>query len=540
MAKKTTREKVEELWPIIGNQTEIARQIGVARQTVQAHVNNLGLKPVMGGYKDGISNRIEQPPEKGVRRFLLTCAQNNTPVNKPLWANLMALARHYKIKQKDILVSRFAYNVSAYTAQPEKPGFTRKRGENTMQDELWYDPLIAKYVCDDRVEIAPGLIFCGEMNISPTAVRPLTGYESYTARKSGIFPHVKIALQSVASAKDEPTKFNYTTGTVTKMNYIKRSAGLKAEFHHCYGALLVEVDSIGRWFVRQLNADGNNVMYDLDVRVSAGKVTTGNRVEAINWGDTHLAQINEEIEELSWGVCGMYETLKPKRQFLNDLVDFHARNHHDRGKCHVLFQRYSEGQDSVEDEMIEVVDFLKAIERQWCKTIVVNSNHDNAFGKWLQGTDYRSDPANALYFLKNQLACYEAIDAGEFGTKFHLIEFALQELGAPEKIVFLREDESYIICDSPSGGIQCGMHGHLGINGAKPSPLGLSKMGRKGNTGHTHSAGIIDGLYTAGYSGKRDLGYNFGPGSWSYSHIITYANGKRAICTMFGGAWRAK
>jgi len=59
------------------------------------------------------------------------------------------------------------------------------------------------------------------------------------------------------------------------------------------------------------------------------------------------------------------------------------------------------------------------------------------------------------------------------------------------------------------------------------------------NTGHTHSTGIIDGVYTAGVHGKLDMDYNKGPSSWSHSHVITYPNGKRAIITIKDGKWRA-
>ena len=56
---------------------------------------------------------------------------------------------------------------------------------------------------------------------------------------------------------------------------------------------------------------------------------------------------------------------------------------------------------------------------------------------------------------------------------------------------------------------------------------------------HTHQAGIYDGVYTAVTSSVLDLGYNRGPSSWSHSHIVTYANGKRAIITIWNGKWRA-
>jgi hypothetical protein len=98
-------------------------------------------------------------------------------------------------------------------------------------------------------------------------------------------------------------------------------------------------------------------------------------------------------------------------------------------------------------------------------------------------------------------------------------------------------DESFLICDKK---IECGLHGDLGSNGSRGSANSLSKIGRRSNVGHSHSAGIWDGLYVAGTSTEFRMGYNHGPSSWTHSHIITYPNGKRAIITMFEGAWRAE
>ena len=67
----------------------------------------------------------------------------------------------------------------------------------------------------------------------------------------------------------------------------------------------------------------------------------------------------------------------------------------------------------------------------------------------------------------------------------------------------------------------------------------FARMGRKSNTGHSHSAGIYDGAYRAGVTGSLDQGYNVGPSSWSHSHIVTYPNGKRTIVTVKENAWRA-
>jgi hypothetical protein len=104
---------------------------------------------------------------------------------------------------------------------------------------------------------------------------------------------------------------------------------------------------------------------------------------------------------------------------------------------------------------------------------------------------------------------------------------------------FLAEDESFVICRDQHGGIECGMHGHNGPNGARGSRTNLAKMGRKSNIGHSHSAGITDGCYQAGVSADLDLGYNVGPSSWSHSHVVTYPSGKRAVVTLWNGRWKA-
>jgi len=88
-----------------------------------------------------------------------------------------------------------------------------KRGKKKeYQRELWYDPQLEPYLNDESIELANGLVWCGEMNILPTAVDPLSGLETYSHRKSAIFPHAKLAMRSIATMLDEGAKLNYTTG----------------------------------------------------------------------------------------------------------------------------------------------------------------------------------------------------------------------------------------------------------------------------------------------------------------------------------------
>lgn len=543
MAKNVGLETAEVVaaFEKCGDISKTAKYLGVTRSTIKSHLERTGVRgKFAAGSVDGIN--LEQkkplPPEGKIQRYLLTCAQSNTYIHDAMWESLLAVKAYYGA---ELLISRFSYNKNAYLRRN-----TQKPDTALDDDSTWFDPRVMEFQCDRRVEIAPGLVFCGELNILPTAVRPLSGLESYTGRKSTIVPHVKIALDCVASGKHEPTKFMYTTGTVTKKNYIQKKEGQKAEFHHCYGALLVEVNSNGDWWARQLNADNKGRIYDIGDRNDGAilfdgkRVKKGQRVEAINWGDIHVQELDVESRDVNWAPGGMIDVLRPRYQFGNDTFSFVSRNHHDERDCHRNFEKYINGVDSVLEELKTTAEFLKFAHRDDCAFILVDSNHDRALTKWLKIADYRLDPLNAEIFLELQTRVYRAIR--EKDEDFHLLEYALRAYGGAlmSRVRFLREDESFVICRDSSGGIECGDHGHLGPNGSKGAPLAFSKMARRGNRGHTHIASIIDGGYTAGVTGvPTNFKYLRGPGAWSQSDIVTFANGKRQIVTKWKNKFRA-
>lgn len=498
------------------------------------------LKPSMktGRVKALLTRKLKVPEPGTVRRFIFTCAQNNTKLHAKLWQNLLALKSYYKA---ELHISRFAYIKTGLGAHGDKAKnfVNAKPKEGQRVNDLWWPEEIQEYLSDERLEVAPGLVWCGEQNTLPTAVRPLSGMEVYTGRKSAIVPHVKLAMDSIASGKHEPTKFNYTTGTITLRNYIQKKAGLRAEFHHCYGGLLVEVDGDGDWFVRQLNADSEGTIYDLDLRVKDGEVTTGHRVEAITWGDVHVALLDPMVATLGWADQGMAWALRPRYQFIHDVLDFRSRSHHDQKDPHILFQRHRASEESVQAEVEAVAEFLINSKVEDCKTIVVDSNHHHHIGRWLKEQNGLRDPINARFWSLLQSEVYHHMEETGQQPNFLLCALKLVQKDIDKHAVFLSEDQSFIVCPDANGGIECGMHGDRGPNGSYGNPAKLARMGRKANTGHTHSAGIFEGVYTAGTCSILDPDYVRGPSSWSHSHIVTYPNGKRAIVTMWNQKWRA-
>ena len=470
------------------------------------------------------------PRRGGVKRYVVTSAQNNTDLHGECWRNLLALAKH---DGAEVMVSRFTYATASRASRGQK-----KTAREAVDTDEWWSPAIAPYVVDESVELAPSLVFCGELQILPTAPIPLSGLESYTGRASSIVPHVTFAMQSVAGPKASGAKFLYTTGTVTLRNYIGKKAGQAASFHHGYGALIVEVCSDGVWFVRQLNADSEGVIYDLGRKVCAGKVSRGHRPEALVWGDIHTRQLEPEQREIGWGRNGILETLRPRRQVLHDVLDFRSQNHHDRNDPWKTYAKHVECGLSVADEIDELGAFLEHAARPWCETAIVVANHDEAMMRWLREADFREDPTNALFMLEATLATYRAIKGGD--KAFYPVRWAVEHrCGKVRNARWLARDEEYIVCPDASGGIELGMHGDVGLNGARGNLPSYARTGRKTITGHTHSAGLRHGAMSVGVMGNLDMGYNRGMSSWSHSNALVYANGKRAIVTIRGKRWRA-
>ncbi|WP_282129255.1 hypothetical protein [Roseobacter litoralis] len=459
-------------------------------------------------------------PTSGVTRFILTAAQSNTKVHAALWENINALADHYGA---EIMVGRIRYN---HTAAQVGQEVTKRAAD----ESLWYDAALEPYFSDERIEIAPGLLWVGDMNIIPTATNPLSGLDSFAGAPSCIFPHPQIALKSVATAPPAATKMLYTTGSVTLKNYIKRKAGLKAEFHHAYAALIVEVDSDGDWFARQINADSDGVIHDLDVRVEAGKASTGQPIEVLTPGDIHGTEIDPTARQIVWGGGGIVDTLKPRRQVLHDVLNFGRRSHHNT--VFDLISAHYNRAESVEGEIEATAAILETLLRPGMETFVVKSNHDEHLDRWVTEADFRRDPINASFYLEaagQKVAALKRRDA-----HFDLAEWALKKAGLSHGVRFLARDERLEIA-----GIRHDQHGDQGPNGARGSAMNLSRTGEKTNIGHSHSAGIVHGCYQMGTMSVLMMGYNQGPSSWSHSLIFTYANRKRAIITLKNGKWRA-
>lgn len=521
-----------------GGQRAFARLTGIPRTTLQDMIEAARLEQFKHiPAKDARTENVA--PGENVRRFILTAAQDMTKVHEGFLTNLEAYRDYLSEEGRcDILIAGFTYNKRLF--------------EDHTKTSSWFADRAREYLIHERIRIGDVIDFCGEMNTLPTAENPLSGFETYTRHRWGIFPHAKVQLRSVPTMKHEPAKQIMTTGVCTLPNYVQKRAGIKATFHHIIGAVMVELRESGEFFCRHLLAEDDGSFYDLDMRVEGGQVSAGHRIEALNPGDIHTAQIDPVVAK---GLLGFYPDqdrnwiiddqgdsllaiLNPKYVFVHDVADFQSRNHHNLHDPHHMFALHCQGTEDVRGELQEVAAFCTILNRLMApdgEVVVVESNHNQALTKWLKTADWRYDPRNALFFIECTKLCLEAIQRGEHD--FSIFEHVLTNfypIYDCKGVRFLKLDESFKVL-----GIEKGMHGHLGANGARGSPHAFTRMGSKATTGHTHSCEIKDGIYTAGTCSKLDMGYNTGLSSWSHSHVITYANGKRTIITFNNGLWCA-
>ena len=555
---KHTIQEIQEAVEICGGIRAAGRELGIPESTIRLrlkkHMAELLSSTADSGEFVFTSYRaprpqVFEPLADHVRYFILTSAQDSSKVHEDFWNCLHVYADW--LENCEIIVSGFTYAKKLF------------EDHDTRSPRVGFHPLVDPYITHERVRIGDELDFCGEMNTLPTAVTPLSGFSTYTRARWGVFPHPKVQLESIATMKHERAKQLMTTGAVTLPNYIRKKAGIKGMFHHMVGAVLVELAPDGSTYCRHLLAtdldDGS--FYDLDRYVTRDGVTEGHRVEAITYGDIHHEKLDEEVALATWGYdvdegvrwnksnwdrmyvdedhdlgpMPLIHTLRPHYEFYHDLSDFAPRNHHNIKDHHFRFERHTSGSrsDSVQVALAGCANFLNEVQRDDCLSVVVESNHDQALTKWLKTADYRDDPENAVFFLSCQLWYYKQLAEGVSSPD--IFQQVMRVYGCPDDVVFVNEDQSFVIC----GDIECGMHGHLGPNGSRGSPLAISRAGMKSNTGHTHSPAIRDGAYVGGVSGSLDMGYNRGPSSWSHTHIVTYPNGRRTLLTLHNGRFYA-
>lgn len=445
-------------------------------------------------------------------RLVITWAQNATPAFKPFLRSLNTYCANNDA-QLLVIPGRYRNPTSQWSSQQES-------------DE-WWDESIAKYLCDDELILCRSLRLMGHAKIQPTANNPLSGMQTMGEGDSLIYGHPQIAQETVPTPQNRLAKMVLTTGAITQPNYTDSKAGIKGDYHHEYGAVVVEIDK-DCFHVRHIIADGSGKFYDFDKCYHGDKVTSGHRAEFFVSGDLHAKFVDTQVKQAWWtGKGALLKRIRPKAQVFHDVLDGYFGSHHHERDPFLKVSKFYSGDDDGQAELQQLIETLN--ELMICdKNYIAQSNHDEHLDRWLKETDWRKDLRNAELYLTLAL---EGVKAAKAGKPFSALECAVSS--SVKKATFLSRDKPLNIKD-----YALHYHGDRGPNGARGSRKAFDKIGTKSVIGHSHSPGREKGCIQVGISCIYGLEYALGsPSSWMQTACIGYPNGKATLVNCINGKY---
>ncbi len=181
-SRKATDEQVTSaLWRYNGNVTRAAEWLTISRPTLLERRKRLlergvALPGVPWNHAAGetrpdpeplSAGRVEPrealsrdlPPPGQVATYLMTAATNNTDIHPALWRNILALQAHYEAHGScEILIRRIGYNLAEW----RRRGASNELAVDEDGDPIRFDPALGPYICDERVQLAPGICWAGD------------------------------------------------------------------------------------------------------------------------------------------------------------------------------------------------------------------------------------------------------------------------------------------------------------------------------------------------------------------------------------------
>mgnify|MGYP003671670278 CR=1 FL=1 len=442
--------------------------------------------------------------DKKKETFLISWAQNATPLHKNFMKNLKAYAKDLDAGIH-VIAGRYNNPTSVFADK----------------DKDWWAPEVVPYLDAARHNLHKYLQVLSDVKIPPTGSTPLSGLNSLTGLESCIVGHPRQQVKSLPILDGYPHKLLLSTGSVTVANYTDSKSGKKGEFHHSIGFVIVELDG-ENFHIRQVSADEDGNFYDLFKRVKDGVV--GDNVEgaeAAVLGDIHIAHNDAEATALSFKLL---DEMKPNHTMIHDIIDCESISHHEENDPFRIMQKEENGTGDLKKELETMLQWVE--DRLKYNLVIVRSNHDDFLDRWLKSVDWRKARNKRMFLYGANILASEPV-AQKKGVISFLIENAFGE-----KVTTLGLDDSYRVLDW-----ELGVHGHVGANGSRGGHNQYKNMNTKMITGHTHSPNRGDGHMTVGTLSGLRVGYNKGASSWMHANALIYADGKAQLVYIVGGKY---
>ena len=463
--------------------------------------------------KLGFKEKIEVEPEQYLKakskqydgskkRFIITFAQNNTPVHSGFMKNIEAYADHIDASIH-VIAGRYKNPTSIWSTNQE-------------EDEFWADEVLP-YLDANRHDIHEYISILSDIKIQPTAVNPMTGLQAISGINSCVFGSPKVQMEMIPVLEGNRPKMMLTTGAVTKKNYTDSKAGKTGEFHHTFGFVIVEIKDDEIFFVRQVTADDKNGSFsDLYYRVEKGSVSKLDSISAAVLGDIHYGHHDQTVLDKT---MGMLNVIKPKHVILHDVFDGNSISHHEIKNPFIQYGKEVAGTNDLGKEIDAMLEGLKSFEK-FDNVVIVRSNHDDFLDRWLTNEDWKKQPTykNSRLYMKFSDMLLE-----QYGTDPENVKGVIPTVINEKfpKFITLGRSASYRVKNW-----ELGQHGDIGSNGSRGSLLQFRRLNTKIVVGHYHSPGRKDGALAVGTSTKLRVGYNRGASAWLQSHVIIHNDGR--------------
>lgn len=463
-----------------------------SKRCIQDWVKNLGFTTRTEIESVQYDEAKKKQFDKTKSRFIITWAQNDTPVHSGFLQNIEAYA---KFIDADIHIIAGRYR---------NP--TTLKGDDRA--DTW-SPEIQKYLDANRHNIHKYVSILSDVKIQPTAVNPMSGMEGISGINSCIFGSPKVHLDVIPVLEGSTPKIMMTTGAITKMNYTDSKAGKKGEFHHTLGFVIIEIENGEIFHARQVTAnDETGNFNDLFYNVEYGIISRITEVDAIVLGDIHLGDTDEVVME---STIDLLDKINPKFTVVHDIFNGHSISHHDLKNPVKLYLKEVAGTNVLKKEIEEMLDWIEKMRKY--NLVIVRSNHDDFVDRWILNTDWKSNIKNSLEYMEYAKVLLE--DKAPKGIIPYIIDKHFPDVKT------LGRDQSFIVKKW-----ELGVHGDMGQNGSKGSLLQFRRLNTKIIVAHYHSPERKDGALSVGTSTRLRLDYNIGPSNWLNSHVIIHTDGK--------------
>lgn len=459
------------------------------------------------------------------KRFIITWAQNNTPVHRKFFYNLTQYAKHIDA-DIHVIAGRYKNPTSIWTIDQQA-------------EERW-SVIVTPYLDANRHDIHKFVSIMSDVKIHPTAVNPMTGMHSMSGVNSCIFGSPKMQLQMIPVLEGDKPKMMLTTGACTVKNYTDSKAGKKGEFHHVLGFAVVEIKDEETFYVRQVSAEDNGDFCDLYNEVNFigedeypweteneefykplelkgdCKINNLNNIEACVLGDLHWGHHDPEVISKTHELL---TKLEPEHVVLHDVFDGYSISHHTMKDPFMQYAKEVNNMNCLKKEVDEMLEGLSEFEN-YKNVVIVRSNHDDFLDRWVKNEDWKKQPTpkNSPLYME-----YSAMLLRQYANSLSDVKGIIPEIITNRFPNFktLGRRDSYKVL-----GWELGQHGDIGSNGTRGSLLQMRTLNTKIVVGHYHSPGRMDGALSVGTSTHRRVGYNMGPSSWLQSHVIIHKNAK--------------